>query len=124
MIGLLLACASLISCSNGSDSGNSGNNKNQKYYGEWKFTDSYGDYIINILSDTDCQVTLPEEIGGFPVLPYSATYTIAGTDFELTGNFNGTPVTITGEFLSDTKLHTSEYDVGQLHFNEADFIKQ
>lgn len=127
MIGLLLACASLISCSNGSDSGSGGNsgggNSNSKYYGEWKYTDNLGDYILNILTDTDCQVTLPEAMDPFQ-LPYQATYTIAGTDFELTGNYSGTPVTITGEFLSDTKLHTFEYDVGQLHFNAADFIKQ
>lgn len=126
MIGLLLACASLISCSNGSDSGSGGNsgggNSNSKYYGEWKYTDNLGDYILNILTDTDCQVTLPEEIGGFPVLPYSATYTINGAKFELKGEFQKQPVTITGTFTSDTVLHT-DANLG-LNLSEANFVKQ
>lgn len=125
MIGLLLVSATLVSCSNGSDSGSGGNsgggNSNSKYYGEWKYTDNLGDYILNILTDTECQVSLPKAMDPFQ-LPYQATYTINGTKFELKGTYNQQPVTITGTFTSDTVLHT-DANPG-LNLSEADFVKQ
>lgn len=144
MIGLLLACASLISCSNGSssdsgssggngNSGNSGGNNNSQYYGIWKFTDGADVYKLEILTNTDCQLTLPTSIYPFP-LPFAGTCSITSssgiTAFAaiFTVRENEIPnvpagqIIVSGTFTNDTTLHINP--ITTLNTKAADFIKQ
>ncbi len=108
MVMLLFAGAIFVSCSNSSGNNNS-TGGNSDYYGTWEYNED-GEkylYVLNILDDEDCQLTIPAYLDPFQI-PYQGHYVIDGKKITITGTYNEFPVIITGIFKNNTTLVIDE----------------